>query len=863
MSNIRPEKPSKQPKKKSSVGWCILWFFIGMLVPIASVGVFVGLIPSGTILGWFGVQDGLSDSLSSQSFVSILANYQNITVGDVPVLQTAVDSAINNYDLGKYISIDWSSLSDAKLASGDLTNRLATALKVTVSLESLEADGFVSLDSTIKKLPCFSEWVPANDVDPSAEGFVPAMYYYKVEGTETYEPAFTEDGKYIEGTTSSSTQLYLVNIYKANLLEAASCIGSRLQAENAADLLNTFAGAETGSLLSKIVGNRTIGELGELDASNIYLADIIEITGENEQLQKILVSWMGMDWEAITLEDLTSGEHDYKNIKISVLIDKDDEGTNQQLVKIIEGLIDDTEWDDITIGQLMSSDYSVDSIKISVLIDKDEEGIDQKVIDALIEACGDKEWEEITVGDLKKAQMDDVSLTAFKPYSGNEDFYKVLIDALVDEEGNPIAIGDTEQEKAESITLGDLDNFEISAIKLSSVISTDSAVFDVLCDLTGKTSDTITLDDISGIDSFGGLHLNTVISTDEGANNEDLYGILEDITGISDPDSITVDDLDGLDQSNFNDIKLYRILDLPTEENSYANQTIYDVLLQSTTAETYEEITIGMLSSFDTTSIKLTTVMPVTTDNEKLYNILVDMTGVSRDEITIGSLENCDVNNINIWNVMDGEGEDVQGNAFLKALYEATSENGLLVGSLGSQINDLPLSTVYGSSVFTQDSASKADFGNYVYALSTDASGLDVYTLTELTAATTPASGNAYYYIANTAGCWLSFCYDIVYDTDANFPSASYTDYTVTGRPYTITEQSAESQFKIDDLNNNSENIAKRFASTTLYTLVQTGLITDNSESGYSTNLLKMTIDDIVDFVNKYYDVIQSLPTVG
>lgn len=566
----RPENPYKV-KKKASVGWCILWFFIGLLIPIVTIGVAIGLVPASTYLDLAGLTNGLSSALSGQSILSILMSYQTLTFGDLPFLQTVVDNAINNSGYGKYISIDWDALSTVKFTSSTLSKEVGAALQISASLKSLEEDGILTLDTKLKELPCFSEtWVEVDmEKFEKTEDTVYGLYYC-LDESGNYVRAFDDEGNYVNGATSE-TQLYLVSLYEANLMDCASVMASRLQAEDAETLINVLTGAGSSSteqsFIAKIVSGKTVGELGEITNKNIYLADIIDETEENQKMRDILVQ------------------------------------------------------------------------------------------------------------------------------------------CILDEEGN---------------------------------------------------------------------------------------------------------------------------------------------------RKTWEELTLYDLGNVNTDLLSLTTVLPEE-GNEKLYTILMDMTGSdSVDAITLESLNGADIGLINIWNVMDGTGEDVQGNAFLKALYNETGEAGLKVGDLGNNINNLSIYQVFGEVCFTKNAEPTAegatdyavDNDGYNYVKSTNEAGLVTYTMTT----DSVTAENDVYYISQEAGCWLMFCYDVIYDTDESITLPSgYGDST--GRPYMLTEDA--DAFTIGQLEDDSSSVANRFQTTTLYTLFMTNLVDEQPGTTYSTAVLSMTIADIIDTVAK------------
>lgn len=965
----RPAKPTKPQniggyKKKSSVGWCILWFFIGMLIPIGVLGIVAGVVPVGTLLDMAGLQGYVSEKVSAQSLIGLVNYVPEMTIGDIPGLQSVVEDALSNAGYSSWVTIDWQALSNTKLTSASLSTDIGNALKITLSIKTLEAQHYVTLDDGLKDIPCFNDqglWVKVTEeVDPSASDFAPALYYY--DSTENdgnannsnYLRAFNDDKTYVDGVTAA-TPLYLVNLYEASLTDVLPVIVTRLKLESASEVIAAISDTiPDDSLIAQIVGDRSIGELSQINANDIQLSALIEATEENQQMRDVISSWMGKAWEEVTLADLTSGSQPITNIKLSILIDRDDPSTNSQLIKVIESMIWDTDWEDITIGQLMSSEYSTEDIKLSIFLPEGEEGTNQQFINVIKGMINDKEYEDVTLGDLTsdKYSFQDVSISAIMPeedvdpsivtmlegVTGSSwenitisdlekaDSDNLKLSEILDDPGNPIldvlvdllgggimaediTIGHLnsiqnfdglllssvldvydeqgninpiytilldvcpDAESVEDISVGDLGNItDFNGLRLISVLDEGNPIFDVLVDLVGNgaTADTITVGDLNGIQDFTKLHLTVLIEDQKVVDpvtgeetSSDLYQILMDITGCTASEQITVGHLEKLTSDDFANIKLSRVL--PIEDN----QTLYNILIEATVdpitgaSKTAENITVGDLNGFDIDNVKMTTVLPyrendvidpetgevLETKNTALYSILCDMTGKTREELTIADLSNANPADIKIFDAIDPNSEDVTNSSFLRALKQYSPD--VTVGNIGQALNDLPLSDVYGGICWTQTRA--------------DAASGDVYTLQEVYV-TNPTTGvqslaNQYTYtygtsevdlegnqwfISNTAGCWLIFCNEIVYDTSTE--AANPAGYTPVGLPYTVTE---DPDFTLAQMEKSSSTTAYKITHTTIHTLILTKLM-DEGTPAYENKVRRMTIQDMIDFVTQY-----------
>lgn len=934
----RPTQPGMAVKKKSSVGWCILWFFIGMLIPIGAIGIAAGLVPIGTILNMVGLQDAVSSNISGKSILGLVNYVPEMTVGDVPYLQTVVNNALSNSGFGKYVDIDWSKLQSVKFTSSTLSSEIGNALTLNVSLENLEADNFVTLDPKLKQIPCFSQWVEAGEVDTTSSDFVPAMYYYDTTEDDGnadnayYTRAFKDNGEYVEGA-SSATKLYLVNMYEANLLDCVSVMASRLSAEKAGSIINAFSySVPENSLIDKLVGERTIGQLAEINADEILLSDIIDSTEENQQMRDVISSWMGKSWEEVTLANLTDGSQPITNIKLSVIIDKDDPGTNTQLVDIIESMINDTKWEDITIGQLTSSEYSTDNIKLSIVLPKGQEGTNQEFVNVIESMINDKKYEEITLGDLMSDQysFQNVKLDAVMPKADVDPSMVSTLESVTKKTYEEITVNDLQQADInelalsavieydpanpnplydvlcditgitdpEALTVGDLSTIEsfnglhlttvieydptnpnplydvlldlngttdpygltvgelgsiesFDGLHLVTVLDSESALFPILIDLVGPdaqgnpaTSDTITIGDLSNIRDFGELHLSTVMDPYDPTTKEvtDFYKILMDVTSTSQPEDITIT---SLEQADFGLIRLSRVL--PYEQN----KNLYDILLEATGTTSAEALTVNDLSNFSMDDVKLVTVMQETSENTSFYNILRDMTGAtSNDQITISSLSTANPQNIEVFSVLDHASVQVQDSSFLRALYAYDPH--VKVSNLGTALNNLPLSDVYGGVCWTKDSTQAVNGDVYTYSATTDATGKVVETYT-YNYETPTTLGENDWYISKEAGCWLIFCNDITYDIDTTNP----TGYEVMGRPIIVTQ---DNDFTLAKMETESSQTANKITHTTINTLILTELMTEPT-TGYSNEIKAMTIENMIAYVDYWMNIVGPIPT--
>ena len=475
----------------------------------------------------------------------------------------------------------------------------------------------------------------------------------------------------------------------------------------------------------------------------------------------------------------------------------------------------------------------------------------------------------------------------------------------------------------------DLADFDIKGVYLNDVMpkTTENAtLYDILQDLTEteedsvivrKNYDEITIGNLSENFDTDKIKLTTVIPNTS-AQTDKLYGVLADATGIQ-ADAITLSDLKTLDTDN---VHLSEFLDVPTEENDYKNQTIYKVLLsaltsseiseytditlsslvgftvgkillndvmpydsatngtlydilKNVTSKNNDEITIGDISNFDKTKIKLTTVLPET-GNEDLYKILVDLVAdaSTADDITIGNLSaGLTPSNIHLTTVLPAEGNetlykilrdatgvsgetdaeknnnitlnslssftpanlhlntvledvDLTDNNVLLALKEQNDGQGILVSEIGSAINELSLYEVYGKTAFTETPIDGARRFNRV----DDASGKPLYY---------DYDENGDYYLKNNAGIWLILCFDTAeYDTSDNVITR-YKDADGNPTRYIIDDM------QIKDLQTGSgSGFSRKFKNATLKQLIDTGLV--DNDTGLSNDIKTLSLQEVI-----------------
>ena len=514
----------------------------------------------------------------------------------------------------------------------------------------------------------------------------------------------------------------------------------------------------------------TVKQLSDFDVGNVHISSVVD----NPDTLNIIVSATGVEAEDLRLRDLTSS-FDMNRAKISDILDLhyDNEHEDQKTFMRI----------------LVSSCYSGS--------DEFDPGLTE---DELIQ----EKYKLITVGDINNFVVKDIYLLDVIPVDSNQTFYAILADS----EGVP---HDNDHYKA--FTIGTIsDGIDFDSVHLTSVLTKNDdneKMFDILLDGSGAADyDSITIGDLSTLD-IDDVHLTSIIPEDAG--NGKLYPILRDATGKANNADIVVGDLENMD------LDLVHLTSFIDDDAEHA--TILSIL-SSACGVTKANLTVESLEDFDPGNIFLADVLdPTDSDNDKIYDILLDATGqTNKANITISMLsgDSFDIRNVRLSKAISSS--DTGDNAILKALVE---DNTVTIGNLGQKINEISLYKAYGDTVFTKTGAHAVN-DKYVKSI---VGGKVTYTYDPT--APEPADSNDTYYISEDSNIWLLFCYDSEDISAANGRIGRY----------------VESDKTFADLVDG--NITNRITMATIYNLIASGMITDD---GYPDTLKAMTIQQVIDW---------------
>ena len=818
----------------------LLIWFVGFISSIGIVGgslyLAVGVIPLNNFVG--NDESIVKNEIANGSLLSLIQSIGTYTIGDVPVLNDAVLSLIEGIGLEDMITIDTDKISSipfSSLSDGSFTNTLISAVSFDATFKGVSDKLGFSLGD-FSKLEVFTTYqeVPlANkptEADYTASDFDHNSFYYMVEnGTPpVYAPAF-KDNAYANGVNDSTT-LYYPALNDVPIMSFFTQLSSALDRVKVKDLVNTLGGGTDTSIINKIIGDTTIGNIGTFDHNTILLNDILP-ESSNADLYKILKDATSKtDGTTITVGDLNGIVID--NVKLSTVVGEKNT-SNEDLYKILEDATNEP-WNEITLLEVKS--VNIDSVKLCTVVG--EKNTSNEDLYKILEDATNKPWNEITLLEVESVNIDDVKLETVLPNNAdNASIWNILNEAI------------TPSNVDGKIRIKDLggSSFNINNVKLETVFSrTENAdTWAILDEIVVKPASSpldykITVSDLGNI-KVENLSLKTAIG-EENASNKDLYAILRDLTGKENWE-MTVNDVKSI---NINDVKLETVL-----PNNTDNANIWNILTEAV-APSHEDGKIRIKdlggTSFNINNVKLATVLekPTTENgnkNQQLWDIITEAVG---ENPSIGELSSFDVNKVHLSCVI----KDAHGNKVLEALLKDSNST---IGNIADQLNDLKLKEMYDINCFTTDTSKANDVSLQYYKTKiTDANGTHDFYVRKDIYDSNPSDYSAYtfdtdegttnktvYYISKTdSGVWLLLLYkagdvdENGIDTDGYGNANTYTCKCLTlGSLTTVISDAADC-----------------FMNATIKMLVDTGILTESTPLQYQ-NIYMLSVKTVFDTV--------------
>ena len=803
--------------------WWLVGFLSSFIIAASAIFVCVKLVPLKTFLGE-NSDEVATEEVTSKSLVDIFMAMDEFKVSDVKILENVLTDLLSSSGIDSIINIDMNKLGELQFVypegSGkDFGSEIQNCFKVSKELFG-----------DLAKLPIFENTLVPTDKIPEANvdsNFAPQIYYYLESGdisddTAVLKPAYNADKTRVE--ESIDKDIYYVSLDAIPFGDMMDSISARLAPVKLSSMLDAFSEGASSSMIGKVLGDTTVSGLSTLNANGILLNDVMPYDKDtNGQLYDILCSAVGDDAtnETLTIGDLTGMSID--NVLLSTFFG---EGENDLLNILCSIAGDGVNSENINVGHITSlSQDDFNKIKLNDVIPYDEDNADVKELyDLLLQSVvreGDDAEEvkidNLTLGDLAgvsgKIDFEKIKVSKFiKNNTDNESLYKILLDL-------------TGKTNAEDITLGDLNGLDISTLELVNILDKNdySNFYSILTDATGKTADEITLAQLKSF-NVEQMHLSAVLDTTE---NKQLYDILrEAIVRPSGSEAVTNENLTVGDFEYFSvdQIKLSSVLPLFGEDDETpTNRDLYKILAQASglkkedfennEEKMYSSIKINSISSFNIDSILLTTVLPKE-DNEGLYKILMDATGVEdSSNLTISSLSDFEIGDVRLHSVIESSTDPILG----AVLAKDTEENPLTISNLGYALHELKITEVFTDIVIFEKVEGVTTKARYTFN-EVDGS----YTLDE--------SGE--YQISDLAKFWLFVMYDCEGIEEETGNGTKYTDNHLT----------------VEGLEDGVNDMSTAIIEATMRQLKDAGVITGT----YKDSLLKMSLKEVLDTLNGY-----------
>lgn len=548
----------------------LLIWFVGFISSIGIVGgslyLAVGVIPLNNFVG--NDESIVKNEIANGSLLSLIQSIGTYTVGDVPVLNDAVLSLLEGLGLEDMITIDTDKISSipfSSLSDGSFADTLISAVSFDATFKSVSDKlGFSLGDfSNLEVFTTYQEVLPANrptEADYTASDFDHNSFYYMVEnGTPpVYAPAF-KDNAYANGVNDSTT-LYYPALNDVPIMSFFTQLSSALDRVKVKDLVITLGGGTETSIINKIIGDTTIGNIGTFNHNTILLNDILP------------------------------------------------ESSNADLYKILKDATNKTDGTTITVGDL--NGIVVDDLKLSTVVG--EKTTSNEDLYKILEDATNKPWNEITLLQVKSVNIDNVKLETVFSRTENADTWAIL-DEIVEK---PVS-----SPPDYKITVNDLGNIKVENLSLKTAIGAENTsnedLYAILRDLTGKENEEMTVKDVKSID-INEVKLETVLPNN--ADNANIWNILTEAVTPSHVDGkIRIKDLGGT-SFNINNVKLATVLEKPTPVNGNKNQQLWDIITEAVN----ENPSIDDLSSFDVNKVHLSCVIKDAHGNKVLEALLED-----------------------------------------------------------------------------------------------------------------------------------------------------------------------------------------------------------------------------------------------
>ncbi len=512
-----------------NIGIWALGLLFGLIVCVGVLFIILKFTPIKKVTDIAGLEteEYLGERVYDKSIIDFLLdvtkNPDHYGVSDLPVITKLLQEASTNGGLNEVVLIDYDKLNNVQFVYGEEeeTNFTEELLKCIRISPALFGDDLQELSLFYDKEIESNDSVYALNTANVDENFNPALYYYK-DANGNYARAFSdiriESGKnvvdkyYPDGNT-----LYYRNVTELSFNELQDTIVDRLNKIEIREILDIFSTSDNAGILYNILGNRTIENLINITANDIYLNDVLneEESPELFTLLKEVTGKSNTGDELITLADINI--FDKGGVAINSLLTY---STNTEFYEIIYEAItildtytgnevsladreNDPEWyNKIKLGHLMSYGFNYDEEEDDWVVAKGSEAryhttfsisdifLDsvvhepESMLQTILESATGKAYANIKIADISSEEFDinNVKISTIID-SPNIMLQNIIKDA-------------TDSADYETVKLGDLSggNFDIEKVRIHTVFEDyagDSPIVKTL--LERDEIDTITI----------------------------------------------------------------------------------------------------------------------------------------------------------------------------------------------------------------------------------------------------------------------------------------------------------------------------------------------------------------------------------
>ncbi|MDY6367066.1 MAG: hypothetical protein SPL13_00895 [Clostridia bacterium] len=550
---IKKAKKALRCRRGKNFGWAMLGFFLGIIILFSGIFIGVKLIPLKTFLGDKTSEYVDEEKVGNKSLIDAIVGYSNYTMEEVPFVSNLLLNILSSSGIDSIITLDEEKLKELKFDSS-FADGLLESVKVSKDL-------FGSLS----ELELFQN-VSVADPDNTESDFLPdrvRLYYYEKEedGLIVWARAYDDAG---ERLAPEGEQIYIRALQDLTFSDMQDLFSVRFQMLSVVSVLKTVGDVPENSLISEILGERTIKDMATFDQGDILLSKVIALPSENpdnQEIYDVILDAVAYDddtqtydstktYETLTVADLSA--IDMNGVRLCNVIDLP--SVNPANTTLYNILLDAVAYDSST--KTYDSSVTYDTLRISDLSGFDMDGVRlSRVID----------------------------LPSVNP--ANATLYNVLVDAAAYDSSTKTYDSTV---TAETLTLADLSTIDINGVRLTRVVednSDNATLYNVLKDAisydastetydTGITNSSISFGDLSDID-ISGVHLSSVIRSSDVSGNAVLTILYNDpdvrFANLGEKiDNIKVSDLYDIecfvtDSSKTNDVSARYVYDANTK----------------------------------------------------------------------------------------------------------------------------------------------------------------------------------------------------------------------------------------------------------------------------------------------------------